>query len=56
MSPIDLAADDGRTLVVQMGQISGDVQNSLNAGDTVTVTGRLAGNTLDAQSVQKDRK
>ena len=55
-STMDLAADDGRTLVVQMGQISGDVLTSLNAGDTVTVTGRLAGNTLDAQSVQKDKK
>jgi hypothetical protein len=55
-STMDLKADDGRNLVVQMGQISGDVLNSLKAGDTVTVTGALSGTTLEAKSVQKDKK
>ena len=51
-STMDLKADDGRDLVVQMGQVPPDLQ----PGDTVTVTGKLSGNTLEASSIQKDKK
>ena len=49
---MDLKADDGRDLVVQMGSAPPDLQ----PGDTVTVTGKLSGNTLEAASIQKDKK
>ena len=51
-STMDLKADDGRDLVVQMGSAPPDLQ----PGDTVTVTGKLSGNTLEAASIQKDKK
>jgi hypothetical protein len=53
-SMMDLRTDDGRTLVVDMGQLNPATVKSLNGGERVTVTGLFRDSTrLDAQSVQK---
>jgi hypothetical protein len=53
-SMMDLRTDDGRTLVVDMGQLNPETVKSLNGGDRVTVTGLFRDSTrIDAQSVQK---
>jgi hypothetical protein len=52
---LDLKTDDGRTLVVDVGQVDPDTVKSLTGGERVTVTGSFRGPTrLDAQQVQKD--
>jgi len=53
---MDLRTDDGRTLVVDVGQVvNPEIVPSLNGGDRVTVTGYFRDSTrLDAQHVQKD--
>jgi hypothetical protein len=53
-SMMDVRTDDGRTLVVDMGQLNPEIVKSLNGGDRVTVTGLFRDSTrIDAQSVQK---
>jgi len=53
-SMMDLRTDDGRTLVVDLGQLNPEIVKSLNGGDRVTVTGLVRDSTrIAAQSVQK---
>lgn len=52
---MDLKADDGRTLVVDLTEVSPDVVKSLTAGESVTAIGTLRDRSrLDARYVQKD--
>lgn len=52
-STMDMRTNDGRTLVVDLSEVSPDLVKSLNPGDPITVTGKLSGSNLKAQSLQK---
>jgi hypothetical protein len=52
-STMDMRTIDGRTLVVDLSEVSPDLVKSLNPGDPITVTGKLSGSNLKAQSLQK---
>jgi len=52
---MDLKADDGRTLMVDVSEVSPEVVKSLSAGEGVTAIGMLRDRArLDARYVQKD--
>lgn len=52
---MDLKTDDGRTLVVDLTEVSPEVVKSLSAGESVTAIGTLRDRSrLDARYVQKD--
>jgi hypothetical protein len=52
-STMDMRTNDGRTLVVDISEVPPDLVKSLNPGDPITVTGKLSGSNLKAQSLQK---
>jgi hypothetical protein len=52
---MDLKADDGRSLVVDLSGVGADVVKSLSAGESVTAIGTMRDSSrLDARYVQKD--
>ena len=52
---MDLKADDGRSLVVDLSGVSADVVKSLSAGESVTAIGTMRDSSrLDARYLQKD--
>jgi len=54
-STLTLRADDGRTLTVDMGKVSPEIQRNLRPGEGVTVaTHQVGGNNLRAEYIQKD--
>jgi RNase P/RNase MRP subunit p29 len=52
-STMDMRTNDGRTIVVDLSEVSPDLVKSLNPGDPITVNGKLSGSNLKAQSLQK---
>lgn len=54
-STLTMRADDGRTLTVDMGKISPEIQKNLTPGERVTVaTHNVRGNNVRAEFIQKD--
>ena len=54
-STLTMRADDGRTLSVDMGKVSPEIQRNLTPGERVTVaTHNIRGNNVRAEFIQKD--
>jgi hypothetical protein len=54
-STLNLRADDGRQLTVDMGKVGPDIQKSLQQGEGVTVaTRQVTGTNVTAEFIQKD--